>query len=134
MAKCIPKDRQKSASQACQKKGMFLDKQAYYETIDKNPVNMTTIHDREYAGHLQLIKFLSDSWLFVKTAQFKKIERIDSRDKYINYVGGDYYHLEATCPHCEKDIEYVERLGDVNQPFWLGTNCPRCNRKLKVVK
>lgn len=118
----------------CQKKGLFLDKAAYYENIDKNPVNLTAIHDREYAGHTQLIKFLEQSWLFCQTTPIKILTRLEKRDKYLDYASGDYYKIETTCPHCEKDIEYVERLGDVSQAFWMGTNCQKCNRKIKIVK
>lgn len=117
-----------------QKKGMFLDKQAYYENIDKGTHNLTTIHDREYNGHLQLIKFMEQSWLFCKTTPIKTLTRLEKWDKYINLAGGDYYKIETSCPHCQKDIEYIERLGDVKQPFWLGTNCRQCNKKIKIVK
>lgn len=119
--------------ETCRGRGMFQNKLEYYENIDKNPLNLTAISEREYRGLTELIRFLEQSWLFAKTAQVTKTERLPDEDLYLKKMGGFYYKITAICPYCGKEIQYKERLGDIRQPFWLGTGCTMCNSKIKVV-
>ena len=119
--------------EACRKKGMFQNKQEYYEKIDQAPVNLTAIPEREYGGLLQLVKFLEQSWLFTRVTPILKLEEVESDALLLRYQGGFYYKVTAKCPYCGEVIEYKERIQDIRQPFWLGTGCTKCNRKIKVV-
>ena len=120
--------------EACRKKGMFKDKQKYYETIDQAQVNITSIPDRDYAGLKQMTQALEGTWLFTKSSQILKCEEVPDDGLLLRYLGGDYYKITAQCPYCESEVVYKERLADAKTFFWIGTGCPECGRKIKVVK
>ena len=118
--------------ETCRKRGMFQNKQEYYEKVNELNVNMTSIAEREFSGHQQLIKFLDQTWLFTKTTPITKLEQLPDSDKLIQFQGGFYYHITANCPYCGEEIYYKERLMET-KTFWLGTGCPKCQSKIKVV-
>ena len=118
--------------EVCRQKGMFRDKKEYYEKIDQSHPNMTIIPDRTFGGLMSLIQFLEKSWLFTKTTPILKCEEVKEDALLLTYQGGNYYRVTAKCPYCGEETIYKERVIDVKQPFWLGTGCTKCNRKIKV--
>ncbi len=116
------------------KKGFYKDRTEYYEHIDEVVPNLTTIREREYQGFVNMLQFLEKSWLFVEITEVKKMEQLDKEDALLLHHGGHYYKMQADCPVCGKEIEYIERLMDDVTPFWLGTGCVHCGSKIKVVK
>jgi len=115
-------------------KGFFRDKREYYEKIDSGVLNMTTISEKLFPQLMQLIQFLEQRWLFTKMAPVLPggIELLKEEDRFLEYVGGDYYKIKARCPYCGEEVVYRERLIDNKQPFFLGTGCVKCNRKIRV--
>ena len=113
----------------CQEKGMFQDKKEYYENINTFAVNMTSMPDNVYETMIHLVKYLEAGWLFVQeTNACSEIEKTDGL--YRNYTGGDYHKITAQCPYCGEEISYREKVEE--RPFWLGTGCTKCNRKIKL--
>jgi hypothetical protein len=110
----------------------FDQKKKYYENIDKEIPNMTTIPEPRFRELIQVTSFLERSWLFVKENPILSIVQEKVYDLYLRSAGGFYYTITARCPYCGEEIKYRERLLDRNQPFWLGTGCIKCNKKLKV--
>lgn len=107
-------------------------KKHYYENIDQGVVNMTTIPDREYTEFLKLFKFLESSWLFEKDAK-GTVERDSQFDKYLTAKGGAYYNITSRCSYCGDEIHYRELFAHDVQEMQIGTGCPSCNRKIKVI-
>jgi len=103
-------------------KGMLPDKKEYYENIDKAAPNMTQMSNGTLTSFLTLIKFLEETWLFVKSAKDVHYELEDS----------EFCKLWAECPYCGETSMY--RVGTVAQkpPPALGLACIHCNRKIKV--
>ncbi len=112
-----------------QERGMFGDKKDYYEHISDFSVNMTSIPDDMYGVLIQLIANLEKTWLFVqKTGASYTVEKTDGLFK--SYTGKEFYKIEATCPYCGEEVVYGELVREF--PFWLGTGCTKCNRKIKL--
>lgn len=115
--------------EVCRERGMFQNKKEYYENINTFTVNMTTIPDDVYGVLIQLIAKLEVSWLFVQSTNATyTIEKTDGL--YKSYTGKEFYEFKGQCPHCGEETIYRELVGE--SPFWLGTGCTKCNRKIKV--
>ena len=116
--------------EVCRERGMFKDKKDYYENINSFQVNMTTMPDDVYNSLMKLSVHLEHIWMFVRTANNPSYE-IESTDGLIKtYVGGDYYKITGECPYCGEKVVYRELIREI--PFWLGTGCTKCNRKIKL--
>ena len=114
----------------CRERGYFKDKRKYYENINTFNINMTTMSDETYEALMKLALFIDSQWLFVKDALDPQYE-LENRDGLLkNYTGGDYYLISGQCPHCGERPEYRQLLSQM--PFWLGTGCTNCNRKIKL--
>ena len=113
-------------------KGLFPDKKQYYEKIDEGVVPMAAILPKTFSGLVNLVQFMEKSWLFAKVAPVLSVELIPREDLFLKYTGGSYFKIKTKCPFCGEGLEYLERLMDGKTPFWLGTGCTKCNRKIKV--
>lgn len=91
----------------CTNKGIIKDRKTYYKSIHLRPVyNMTNMPEKKF---LKLVKPAVDSFLegirFAINVRFSKVSRKGFEHSYFD----DHILLKvnATCPHCEKDINYV---------------------------
>mgnify|MGYP001594167223 CR=1 FL=1 len=117
---------------SCQEKGIFTDKKAFYENIEKVTANATAIGDGAYKSFLSLFHFLESSWLFTKSVPITKKERLNEYSQLLTSQGGFYYLMTANCPYCGEEIQYRDRLLSTNEPFFIGTGCTKCGRKIKL--
>lgn len=110
--------------------GMFTDKRAYYEHIDKGVVNMTQIPDHQFDDMLKLVVGLETSWLFVAHALNVRVEA----EGTVDYAGEAIYKIWATCPYCGEESLYRQGFGAPfkGKGFIMGTGCTKCNRKIKI--
>lgn len=120
--------------ESARKKGLFPDKKAYYEHIHELNVNLTTMPDREWFIMQQAFNYLENSWTFVKTTPVIRIEQVKRENKLLLATGGFYYRFTANCPYCKAEINYVQNIKDINQSFFIGAGCTKCNKKIKVCK
>ena len=114
----------------CRKRGLFADKRDYYEHITNFQVNMTTMTDEVYNALVRLSYHIDSQWLFVKSASDVQSEKESTNGSYRNYQGGAFFTIKANCPYCGGESVYRELVGET--PFWLGTGCTKCNKKMKV--
>jgi radical SAM superfamily enzyme YgiQ (UPF0313 family) len=117
-----------------QARGFFKDKKEYYEHIHQLQPNMTNMSDVEWAGHVQWIQQTEQAWNLVMVGRIESVEKLNETDAYLRATGGFYYRITAICPHCSAKITYREKLLDINRPFWLGTGCLSCNKRVKLIK
>ena len=111
------------------KKGIIKDKFEYYEHIDEEMFNMTTMGDTSYFMWSNFIGNLESLWLLVKTTDAYKIEL----DKdYFDKFGGETYKIWAVCPYCTQDIVYRQYLPSVGKHSHIGTGCTKCNKKIRI--
>jgi len=110
--------------------GMSFEKKSYYENIHNFQINMTTMPDDVYFTMIRLIGNLEHSWLFVQSVSNPHFQKINTDGLYKEYMGKDYYEIGGVCPYCGEKVDYCELVESV--PFWLGTGCTKCNRKIKL--
>ena len=117
----------------CQSKGLFKDKKEYYENIDKQPVNMTVIPSHIYQNLRIMMEYLERNWMFVKCAtNVKRSEESKGNTPLERLLGGGFLKIQATCPHCGKESEYREHRLEEGKPFFMGTSCVHCQRRMRV--
>lgn len=119
---------------SAQAKGLFKDKKEYYEHIHQLQPNLTNMNDMEWANHVAWLQQTEGAWNMVRISPIESVERLNETDAYMKSSGGFYFRVTAHCPHCKEKIVYREKLLDVNRPFWLGTGCVSCQRRVKLVK
>jgi anaerobic magnesium-protoporphyrin IX monomethyl ester cyclase len=116
------------------KKGLIPDKYQYYETIDKNMYNLTSLSDVDMELRMKFIGTMEQSWTFVKNTFAHKIE-VDNTDYdklLMKYSGGNVYKITTKCPYCGEDSSYRNIMRDVKHPFFIGVGCTKCNQKIRV--
>ena len=116
--------------ESCQQKGLFKDKRAYYENINNLVVNMTDIPDDMYVTIMALINNLEAFWLFAQSSSQVKCSVEKVSGLFQTYMGKEVYRIDAECPYCGQAVSYKEQTGGF--PFWLGTGCTKCHRKIKL--
>lgn len=111
-------------------RGLIPDKKAYYENITNIKINMTTMSDEVYAALLKVAVFIDSQWFFIKNTNNTRYSRENTNGLYKTYTGREYYNIKTDCPYCGKEVNYRELMD--KPPFWLGTGCTNCHRKIKV--
>lgn len=106
--------------EVCRERGLFADKRAYYETIDRVLTNMTRIPDRTFGELVKVIAKLERDWLFVRSSRGQV------------QADGLFHGITAVCPHCGAESSYRERIPEPGKPFTLGTGCQKCHRRIRV--
>ena len=98
----------------CLKRGIIHDKLKYYEHIDEQVFNMTTMPNRLWFPWTYLAIYLSKFFQFVKSTNasycIKDMEAMN--DPIALYYNKAIYKIGATCPHCKKESYYRELLTD----------------------
>jgi len=114
----------------CLEKGIITDKVDFYEHIDKNIYNMTSMPDNEYYSWLNFISMLEQMWLMVKTVDAYKWEQCE----LIESLKAHVYKVHTVCPYCGSSITYRQIFGgDVKGTrTHLGTGCTKCNKRIRV--
>jgi anaerobic magnesium-protoporphyrin IX monomethyl ester cyclase len=108
-------------------KGFAPDKRAYYESIDKGVINMTSIPQADFENLIKLTSSLERGWLFCA-----KGKNVRSEAEYVK-DGMTMYKLKAECPYCGQESLYRQSMDSrLNGRFSLGTGCLTCNRKIKL--
>lgn len=114
-------------------KGCIPDKKTYYEHIDDGHINLTSIPDRDMALRLKQLELLETLWLMVKRATDIRYEQESwPEGSPMAYWTGWVYKIWATCPYCGKESLHRQSVGDSSKPFFIGTGCPVCNKKIRI--
>lgn len=107
----------------CIKKGLISDKLDYYEHIDEQIYNMTTIPNRVWFPWVYLTIYLWRFFQFAKSTNALRwtIDADAVDDPVAGYYKKNVYKVYAKCPHCEKESYYREILTD-NRVTATGAN------------
>ena len=116
--------------EVCRGRGLFEDKRDYYEHINTFRVNMTTMPDKVYSTLMQLAINLEQLWAFARLVDTPFYKKESTNGLFATYNSGDYYEFGGKCPHCGEDVLYRELVQGT--PFWMGTGCTKCNRRIKI--
>ena len=114
----------------CLERKLIGDKKDYYEHIDEKPINMTNMSYDEFEKILSLLGYLEKCWLFVRSTTDVNCIMEAKDGLYQTYYGGDYYRIISRCPYCGELTEHKQLM--TGRPFFLGTGCTKCQRKIKV--
>ncbi len=115
----------------CETKGIIKDKAQYYETIHTLR-NMTSMPDHIWTHWMYLMTFIEGSWIWVKTTPANLCEKQTEKNIVARYNKASVYRFGAVCPFCKKQI-YLKFIMQEDKKFqYLGTACPKCNRKIKI--
>ena len=117
----------------CQSKGLFKDKKEFYEHIDEQGINLTQIPNHIYQNIMVLVEYLERNWMFVKSASNVKKFILPKGDSPLEKMhGGGFLTIQATCPYCGEESTYREFRSEPEKPFFMGTGCVSCQRRLRV--
>ncbi len=115
----------------CIKRGLIKDKAQFYETIDKNYINMTSIPNTDLGYRMQAFNLLERSWLFPKSTK-ATCKEVPADNPILRYFKSKMYEVKAQCPHCGEEITYRDMFTMGKQDTFLGTGCTKCNRRIRV--
>ena len=107
----------------CIKKGLIPDRLQYYEHIDEQIYNMTTIPNRVFFPWMYLMIYLLRFFRFAKSTNASKwtIDSEAANDSIALYYKKAIYEIWAKCPHCAKEGYFRELLVD-NRVIAAGAN------------
>ncbi len=115
----------------CREKGIIPRKKEYYENIDKEHFNMTSMSNKRVADLMSFVLLLERSWFFVKPATDVVFEEENTETLLTKISGSKFYKITAECPYCGEKILYRQIMKETKD-FWLGTGCPKCGQKIKL--
>ena len=91
---------------ATQDKGLIVDKKQYYETIDEQIYNMTSMRNRIYFPWVYLVMYLGQFYQYAKSTRasyFEKDLEATASNPIALHQRKAIYKVKATCPHCEHE-------------------------------
>ncbi len=103
----------------CLNNGLISDKMKYYNSIDKQIFNMTTIPNRVWFPWIYLVMYLSKYAQFTKStnATYCEVDPEAADNPIASYYNNAVYKIEADCPHCDHKNQYSELLKSKEEPF-----------------
>lgn len=117
----------------CLKQGIIRDKRAYYETIDMETYNMTSMPDQAYRDWIKGL-----AWPMNETPQGFVVEpsrvALDTTPREDNGPA-PFWLVEVECPHCNRELKLREPLDAqlvVSGQALFHTFCHRCGKRFKV--
>ncbi len=116
----------------CIRDGLIPDKKQFYETIDKQMVNMTKIPSATLQTWFNFLNFLEQSWLFVKSTNMTRYEVDSVRERSCVVTGLTCYRIYAICPHCGREFLLYQACKDIKKEEYMGAACPHCGKRVRV--
>jgi len=88
------------------------DRLAFYETIDENPINMTSVPNRYWTIWVLALDYLGGMFLWVKSTNAISRELLNSapENPMARHYGMQFYKIGAVCPHCKQTVHLQEMM------------------------
>ena len=118
----------------CVEKGLVpKDRREYYEHIDEQPVNMTSMSNATFQSWLLLIRGMETAWLQVKETKGIATEDTEATEKtFLQRTGTKMWKITAVCPYCGETVKYRQPL-QISKSFWIGCGCTNCQKRIRIV-
>ena len=113
----------------CIEQGIIADKVKYYEGIERNLYQMTSIPN--WVGWYDFLTALEGTWMFVDIID-GRYRKVPTDDYYINLCGVKMYEIHAICSHCNKEVVYKQAFDKITPRLFLGTGCTHCGRRIRI--
>jgi len=115
--------------------GVIKDKLEYYEKIDRQLFNMTTMSPDKWGKWFSFLMMLETSWLMVEQTDATRWEEDTCNDPIAKFAHALIYKIWAICPYCGEEIMYRQltaRPPNEENRFFLGFGCTNCNKKIRI--
>lgn len=121
----------------CMERGIIPDKRAYYENIDKDYINMTSMPSRSWPTGIDAFRRILNKHKYVMTVEAYHASGEESApDTFTrNRPGHDVWRISARCPHCRGDIHYREPVYSLRAKatgVFFTTGCTRCHKLVRI--